>query len=269
MPTLGIIIATYNEAENLPSLVEELENLGDKPERPASRSNNAWLTREEMRIFVVDDSSPDGTSQIAQKLAEQYGNLIVITRPRRLGLGSALRTGIQQALSADCHYIMTMDADLSHDPKDVPRLLEMASKSRAALAQASRYAKGGGIVGWGLRRRLQSRWANLLYRWLLGTPHEVTTNFRVFDRQCGELILNEARGKGFEFQPECILIAMRHHLPIVEVPVVFTERTQGKSKLGFTQTVNYILFLLGSLLAFRFGVGRFSKISDRNVSDPH
>ncbi len=269
MPTLGIIIATYNEAENLPNLIQGLESLANIPEQPSCRSSNEWLTRHEMRIFVVDDSSPDGTTQVAQKLAEQYGNITVITRPRRLGLGSALRTGIQQALSAECNYIMTMDADLSHDPHDVPRLLDMAHKSRAALVQASRYAKGGGIIGWGLKRRLQSRGANLLYRWLLGTPHEVTTNFRVFDRRCGELVVKEARGKGFEFQPECILIAMRHHLPIAEVPIVFTERTQGKSKLGFAQTVSYILFSLGSMLTFRFRLGRFSRISDDNVSNPH
>ena len=262
-------MATYNEAENLPSLVQELESLNEDLERALPSSVLEGLSRDELRIFVVDDNSPDGTSEVAQELAQRYGNLTVITRPRLLGLGSALRTGIREALAAGCQYIMTMDGDLSHDPHDVARLLVMAQEGGAAMVQASRYVKGGGTVGWGLRRRLQSRGANLLYHWLLGTPHEVTTNFRVFDRRLGELVVNEARGKGFEFQPECILIAMRHGLPIAEVPIVFTERTRGKSKLRFAQTVGYILFFLTSLVTFRLRVGRFARTVTKDISDLH
>ncbi|MCE2463507.1 MAG: glycosyltransferase [Dehalococcoidia bacterium] len=108
MAKLGIVLATYNEAGNLPVLVETLEEL---------------LASADFRVFVVDDNSPDGTSEVAKGLASRYGNISLITRPGKLGLGSALRDGMSAALADGCAYVLTMDADLSHAPQDVPRLL--------------------------------------------------------------------------------------------------------------------------------------------------
>ena len=241
---LGMVLATYNEAGNLPRLIESLCGLGLGVEH---------------HIFVVDDNSPDGTSVVAQQLASRYGDMSVITRAGKLGLGSAIRDGMRAALAENCSHILTMDADLSHSPEDVPRLLAAAETGNADLVQGSRYTKGGRISNWGWRRRLQSYVANLLYRWLLGAPHESTTNFRIFNERIARVVVTEGRRRDFEFQPECTLIAMKHGLRIVEVPITFTDRQEGKSKLGMTQNIRWILFFVGALISYRLGIGRFSR----------
>ncbi|MCE2404827.1 MAG: glycosyltransferase [Dehalococcoidia bacterium] len=236
------MIATYNEAGNLPRLVDALQ---------------ALPLPDGARIYVVDDNSPDGTSSIARKLGSHYGNISLITRPARLGLGSALVDGITAAVKDGCGRVLTMDADLSHDPRDVPRLLEAAGETGADLVQASRYTPGGrnSHSGW---QATASRLANGVFRLVLGTPHETTTNFRVFSRRLAERVVREGRGRHFEFQPECVLIAMKHRMPIVEVPIAFTERAGGRSKLGPVQQLRLLGFFLWALIAFRPGLGRFS-----------
>ena len=244
MEKLGIVLATYNEADNLPALVETLEGLP--------------LTQE-FRIFVVDDNSPDGTSAIAEGLASRYPNITLITRPRKLGLGSALRDGMKASLESGCTHILTMDADLSHNPQDIPRLLAAAETGAVDLVQGSRYVVGGGTSKLGRWRSFQGYLANLLYRRLLGSPREATTNFRVYNRQIARLVVSESRGRDLEFQPECILIAMRHGLRIVEVPIIFTGRAAGKSKVGVVQHIRWLLFFIGALIGFRLRMGRFSR----------
>ena len=242
MGGLGVVIATYNEAGSLPLLVDALEALP----LPGGA-----------RLYIVDDNSPDGTSAMARKLGSHYGNISLIARPAKLGLGSALLDGIAAAVGDGCGRVLTMDADLSHDPRDVPRLLESAAETGADLVQASRYVRGGRAAhpGW---QAIASRLANRIFRLVLGTPHEATTNFRVFSRGLAELVVQEARGRDFEFQPECVLIAMKHRLPIVEVPIAFTARSEGRSKLGPVQQLRLLSFFLWALIAFRPGLGRFS-----------
>lgn len=244
---LGIVLATYNEAGNLARLVETLETLPLPPDA---------------RIFVVDDSSPDGTSAIAERLAAAYGNVSVITRPRRMGLGSALRDGMTAALADGCSHILTMDADQSHDPLEVPKLLAAAQTEDVDLVQGSRYVKGGStrMVGW--RQRLQGFGANLLIRVALGSPREATTNFRVYSRRAAQLMVTETRGRDFEFQPEGILLAKRRGLHIAEVPITFTGRAAGESKLGLARSAKYVLLLLGILVAYKLRLGRFSRRLD-------
>ena len=239
---LGVVIATYNEAENLPPLVDALQALP----LPGGA-----------RLYVVDDNSPDGTAAIARKLGSHYGNISLITRPARLGLGSALVDGIAAAVADGCGLVLTMDADLSHDPRDVPRLLASAAETGADLVQASRYTPGGKNAhsGW---QATASRVANGIFRLVLGTPHETTTNFRVFSRRLAERVVREGRGRDFEFQPECVLIAMKHRLPIVEVAISFAPRAGGRSKLGPAQQIRLLGFFLWALIAFRPGLGRFS-----------
>ena len=145
MSELAVILATYNEAENLTQLVEALESL-----------------REDLQLVVVDDNSPDGTGLVAQQLASRFGNITIVKRPAKQGLGSALQTGLAKALDAGALYVMTMDADLSHDPGEVPRLLSIIKTGSADMVQGSRYAPGGGTRGWNRKRRLLSRAANLV-----------------------------------------------------------------------------------------------------------
>ena len=245
MAIIGVVLPTYNEADNLPRLVERLEGL---------------YPPQDIHIFVVDDSSPDGTSGVAQELASQYGNMTLISRPRKLGLGSALREGMAAALAAACTYILTMDADLSHRPEDAPRLLEVAQNGSADLVQGSRYAPGGEVAQWSWWRRLQSHGANLLCRGLLGCPREATTNFRIFNRRSAQMVVEKSKGRDFEFQPESILIAMRHGLRIVEVPILFSGRAHGRSKLGAAQYVRWVRFFIVAFFAYRLRIGRSSRV---------
>ena len=242
MPELAILLATYNEAENLPRLVAVLEGLGL-----------------DLHLLVVDDNSPDGTQQVAQGLATIYGNLTIVGRPGKLGLGSALRDGLRAALTTDAPYIMTMDADYSHDPRDVPRLLEAMRHGGADLVQGSRYVEGGSVQGWSPRRWLLSRLANLLYQWGAGGPHESTNNFRIYSRRAASVVLARARGCGYEFVPEGALLVLAAGLRVREVPITFTGRTHGCSKLGKRQAVTAIVSVVSTSFQFRLRLGRFAR----------
>ena len=239
---LAVILATYNEAENLTQLVEALEDLG-----------------EDLQLVVVDDDSPDGTGLIAQQLPSSFGNITIINRSSKQGLGSALQTGLAVSLDAGAQYVMTMDADLSHDPADVLRLLSTIKTGSADMVQGSRYAPGGAIRGWNIKRRLLSRAANLVYHWGAGTPQECTTNFRVFSRRAASAVLSRAKGNGYEFMPESTLLVLASGLKIREVPITFTNRQLGLSKLDNRQVMKGIAFCISSILRYRLRLGRFSR----------
>ena len=243
MPELSVILATYNEAENLGQLVEALEGLG-----------------KDLQIVVVDDDSPDGTGLIAEQLATRFGNIIVINRPAKSGLGSALQNGLAAGLDAGSRYVMTMDADLSHDSADVPKLLSAIKTGSADMVQGSRYAPGGGVTGWNAKRRVLSRAANLLYHWGAGTPLECTTNFRIFSRRAASAVLSRAKGNGYEFMPESTLLVLASALKIQEVPITFTNRVLGESKLDRKQVINGMMFCVSSIIMFRLRLGRFSRL---------
>ena len=242
MAELAVILATYNEAENLTQLVEALEDL-----------------REDLQLVVVDDASPDGTGMVAQQLSSRFGNIDIVNRPAKQGLGSALQCGLAVALNAGAQYVLTMDADLSHDPSDVPRLLAAVKTGRADMVQGSRYAPGGAIRGWNIKRRLLSRAANLVYHWGAGTPQECTTNFRVFSRRAASAVLSRAKGNGYEFMPESTLLVLAAGLKIREVPITFTNRQLGLSKLDNRQVLKGIVFCISSILLYRLRLGRFSR----------
>ena len=239
-----MVLATYNEAANLPSLVAQLKGL-PQAHRPD--------------IYVVDDSSPDGTADVVRDLAAQFGNISLITRPGKAGLGSAIRDGLKACLADDYTYIMTMDADLSHNPADVPRLLDAARVQGTDIVIGSRYISGGGTTGWQRRRRLQSRVANLMARYLLGTPNESTTNYRVYGASTARLIVENSQAKDFEFQLETVLLAMSRRTHITEVPIIFEGRSYGESKLGFNHTLKWGWFFLSALLQYRLCIGKYSR----------
>ncbi len=254
MPQLAIVLPTYNEAENLGPLVRELENLGL-----------------DFQLLIVDDNSPDGTRELAGELAETYKNITVIERPGKSGLGSALRAGLMAALATDAQYVVTMDADQSHDPLDVPKLLagltpglnigptNDVAKARPDLVQGSRYIAGGGITGMTTFRRFSSHLANLIYYWCAKGPQECTNNFRVYSRRAAALVVERSKGDHYEFVPEATLIILAAGLNVAEVPTIFKCRVTGSSKLGAMQAFRGIAALFSTTIQYKLAMGRFSR----------
>lgn len=186
------------------------------------------LVEQGAAVLVVDDDSPDGTAQ----LAEQHG-ATVIRRVGRRGFASAYVEGLQAALALGGGPIVQMDADLSHDPADLPRLLAALSGG-AQLALGSRYVPGGGTRNWELYRRVLSRFGSLYARAWLGLPyHDLTGGFKAWDPALlARIDLGSLRGEGYVFQVECTLRAARLGATITEVPILFTERAGGVSKMS-------------------------------------
>ena len=221
MNAASIVIPTYNEVENIRSLIEKL----------VSQSEN-------YRIIVVDDNSPDGTAQVVQELARNCRNIILHQRPGKLGIGSAIRDGLEKALAfPDCCYIVTMDADLSFDPQDIPRLLKAAEEGHSSLVQGSRYVKGGGIIGWNAFRKMQSRVANFIAKSLLGLPNEVTSCFRLYTREGARVVIEDSQALDYGFLVAATLAIKSRGLKIEEVPIIFTNRVNGKSKLKLSDAL--------------------------------
>ncbi len=199
-----VVTPTYNESENLPTLVEKL---GD------------------VRILVVDDGPPDGTGDLAEELGCD-----VLRRPGKQGLASAYVDGMTRALELGATRVVQMDADLSHDPADVPRLLA----SEADLALGSRYVPGGGTRGWPLHRKLLSRGGSIYSRLWLGLPYrDLTGGFKAWRAETLRAVLAEPiASEGYAFQVEMTVRAHRLGASIEEIPIVFTERVAGASKMS-------------------------------------
>jgi dolichol-phosphate mannosyltransferase len=211
-----LVIPTYDEAENVEAIVAAArEHL--PPER---------------RILIVDDASPDGTGEIADRLAAAHGDVEVIHRPGKAGIGPAYIAGIRAALAGGARLIAQMDADFSHDPGDLPRLL--AAAEEADLVLGSRYVAGGGVSDWGPTRRLISRGGSAYARALLGVEiHDLTGGFKVFHRRVLEAIdLETVPSHGYAFQVETTYRAIRAGFRVVEVPIVFKDRRVGQSKMS-------------------------------------
>ena len=216
MPRAVICLPTYNERENLPRVLDALEPFG-------------------VEVLVIDDNSPDGTGDLADRLAADRDWVSVLHRERKEGLGPAYLAGFRRALSGDAEYVLEMDADLSHDPEAVPRLIE-ACVNGADVALGSRYVVGGGTENWGRGRRLVSAGGSLYARTLLGVDiRDLTGGFKCFRRAVLEQIdLEAVTSKGYAFQIELTYRALRASFRVVEVPIVFVDRTHGKSKMSRT-----------------------------------
>jgi dolichol-phosphate mannosyltransferase len=184
------------------------------------------------RVLVIDDSSPDGTGELADRLAGEFRFLSVLHRPKKEGLGPAYLAGFVWALATDADRIVEMDCDFSHDPEDLPRLI--AATESADLALGSRYVEGGGTRNWGLGRRAVSRFGSLYARILLGVGiRDLTGGFKCFRRSVLEAIgLERISTKGYAFQIEATYRALRAGSRVVEVPIIFSEREAGKSKMS-------------------------------------
>jgi dolichol-phosphate mannosyltransferase len=184
-------------------------------------------------VLVIDDNSPDGTGELADRLAADREWVSVLHRPRKEGLGPAYIAGFHEVLAGDPEYVLEMDADLSHDPAVVPRLIE-ACRTGADIALGSRYVAGGGTENWGRVRRLVSAGGSLYARLLLGVGvRDLTGGFKCFRREVLERIdLDAVHSKGYAFQIELTYRALRAGFSVVEVPIVFVDRTHGHSKMS-------------------------------------
>jgi dolichol-phosphate mannosyltransferase len=215
-----LIVPTYNEAENIEALVRgALAEL----ERAAPGGH---------RILIVDDASPDGTGELADDLAAAHPAVEVMHRPRKGGLGPAYLAGFHAALDGGASHVLEMDADFSHDPRDLGRLLQAAGEG-ADLVLGSRYVEGGGVSDWNATRRAISRAGCWYARTVLGVQvRDLTGGFKCFRREALEEIdLDGVRSHGYAFQVELTYRVLRHGLRVVEVPIVFHERREGASKM--------------------------------------
>ncbi len=185
----------------------------------------------EPHILIVDDGSPDGTGEIADRLAEELDPVEVLHRPRKQGLGRAYLAGFAVALERGADLVLEMDSDFSHDPADVPRLI--AAAAAADLVLGSRYVPGGGVTQWGRMRRLLSRGGSAYARWLLGVPvRDLTGGFKCFRREVLEATdLEGVHADGYGFQIELTYRAVQAGFTVAEVPIVFRERRVGSSKM--------------------------------------
>jgi dolichol-phosphate mannosyltransferase len=213
VPRAVVCLPTYNERENLEQMVRALADKG-------------------VNVLVIDDNSPDGTGEIADRLAAELPWVDVLHRPRKEGLGRAYVDGFRHVLVGDAELVLEMDCDFSHDPADVPRLIA-AVEAGADLALGSRYVAGGSTADWGLARRLISRGASAYTRLFLMPIHDATGGFKCFRRRVLESIeLDRIDAAGYVFQIETTYRALRRGFRVVEIPIRFADRTAGRSKMS-------------------------------------
>jgi dolichol-phosphate mannosyltransferase len=211
-----VCLPTYNERENLAPMVEALAGV---------------LDTNRDRVLVVDDASPDGTGELADRLAAELDWVSVLHRPEKQGIGPAYVAGFRRALAEGAELVLEMDCDFSHDPRDVPRLI--AASEEADLVLGSRYVPGGGTENWGLVRRAVSRGGCLYAQVVLGVGvRDLTGGFKCFRRTALEAIdLDAVSAHGYAFQIETTYRVLRAGLRVRELPIRFTERRAGASKM--------------------------------------
>ena len=216
MPRAVLCLPTYNERENIEAMIDALGDV---------------LDTDRDRVLVIDDGSPDGTGEIADRLAAEHPWVSVLHRETKEGIGPAYVAGFRRALSEDAELVLEMDCDFSHNPADVPRLI--AAADDADLVLGSRYAPGGGTANWGLVRRIVSRGGCLYAQILLGMRvRDLTGGFKCFRRATLEAIdLDALSAHGYAFQIETTYRVRKAGLRIEEVPITFVERRAGASKM--------------------------------------
>ena len=221
-----LVIPTYNEKENIEKLINKIFAL-----------NIIGL-----EILVVDDNSPDGTASIVKNLQNKYP-LNILERAGKLGLGSAYIAGFKKALELQADRSFEMDADFSHDPDDLPAMLEAAKNHDLVIG--SRKIAGGKIIGWGFTRKFMSNGAMWLSRILLGLKaKDVTAGFRCFNSQVLKTLnLDEIKSNGYAFQEELLYKTQKAGFTITEIPVTFIDRREGKSKLSKKDIIEFFLII--------------------------
>jgi dolichol-phosphate mannosyltransferase len=222
-----VILPTYNEQENLPNIV------------PAILSQGAHFD-----VLVVDDNSPDGTGRLADEMARSDRRVTVLHRDGKLGLGTAYVAGFKHSLARGYDFVFEMDADFSHDPADLSRLLEAAQQADVVIG--SRWVPGGGAPNWSWPRVLISRGGSVYSRLILGLPiADLTSGFKCFRREVlASLNLDAIGSNGYAFQVEVNYLCSRRGYRIAEVPIVFVDRRVGKSKMSGAIVVEAMLMVL-------------------------
>jgi dolichol-phosphate mannosyltransferase len=213
-----IIIPTYNERDNVNAIIDAILNLDDN-----------------FNLLIVDDNSPDGTADIVRGLQNRYqGRLHLESRKGKLGLGTAYIFGFKWALKRDYSFIFEMDADFSHDPNDLPKLLKACSEDNVDLAIGSRYSNGVNVVNWPMSRVLLSYFASKYVRLITRMPiHDTTAGFKCYRRSVLEAIdFHKIRFTGYAFQIEMKFRSWKQGFKLKEVPVIFTDRKLGESKMS-------------------------------------
>ncbi len=209
-----VSLATYNEAENIAQLIDEIRGFAP----------HSW-------ILGIDDNSPDGTGDLADRLVAELPYVHVLHRERKDGLGPAYIAGFRHALATDARLVIEMDCDFSHDPNDLPRLIAAAADADVVLG--SRYVRGGRVLDWGLLRRAISKAASIYTQVLLMPVKDATGGFKCFRREVLERIdLNAINARGYMFQIETTFRARRAGFRVVELPITFVDRRVGGSKMS-------------------------------------
>ncbi len=230
---IWIIIPTYNERENITVLLTRLK----KVLKPRGL---------EYKILIIDDNSPDGTVDAVKQWASVNKDTYVeiIVRDKKKGLGSAILLGLRKALEdPGAELFVTMDADLSHRPEDLPLMIKYAAE--ADVVQGSRYVEGGKIIGWGFHRHIISRVANALIRLLYKTGiRDNTSNYRVYNRRAAEALVRYANAKSYEWAIESILVPIACGLNVVESPILFINRKKGRSKLSLRDIIRWWIYII-------------------------
>lgn len=230
MAKVAVCIPTFNEKESIGQTIQGI----------------FALNRKELLIIVIDDNSPDGTSAVVKGIGERYKDRIVlIERNGKLGLGSAYKAGFQRALELGADLIVEMDADGSHDPGDLPALIDAVTRD-FDLSIGSRWIAGGRIVGWGVHRYLMSRGAMWFSRIVLGLePRDVTSGFRCYRKNVvRQLLATEVSSSGYAFQEEILYRCQQYGFRIVEIPITFRERRFGSTKLSWKDVVEFVKVML-------------------------
>ena len=226
---IGVILPTYREVENIANLIEGIENL---------QLNTS--------ILVVDDSSPDGTAETVKNLQKKYDNILLCVRPQKRGLGTAITDGFKifLALKSVPKFIVTMDADYSHNPKAVPQLLPKM-QSGCGIVIGSRYCRGGKIVGWSGARKIVSRTANFAAKFLVGLKlRDCTSGFRCYSTRFLKVAIGSLHSQTYEIQIETVRQALLRGFSVKECPILFVNRKHGESKLALAEIQSYISYIL-------------------------
>jgi dolichol-phosphate mannosyltransferase len=225
---IGVILPTYREAENIANLIDEIENL---------QLNTS--------ILVIDDSSPDRTAETVKNLQKKYSNILLCVRPKKSGLGTAITDGFKIFLSLKSapKFIVTMDADYSHNPKAVPQLLSKM-QSGCGIVIGSRYCRGGKIAGWSGARKIISRTANVIAKFLVGLKlRDCTSGFRCYSTCFLKVVIGSLHSQTYEIQIETVRQALLRGFSVKESPILFVNRKHGKSKLTLAEVQSYISYV--------------------------
>jgi dolichol-phosphate mannosyltransferase len=222
-----IVLPTYNERENIAAYLQSLRHITSSVD-----------------VLVVDDNSPDGTGELARSLGATHGGVTVLDRSSKEGLGSAYRAGFERVLDEGYDVVISMDADLSHDPAVIPEMLELI-RSGADAVIGSRYVTGGGTTDWPVHRQLLSKWGNAYTRRILGLPtRDCTSGYRAYRSSALAAIEpGSTSAEGYAFLTELVRRLGSHGFAIAETPIIFRDRTRGKSKMSGAIIVESMLLV--------------------------